>query len=323
MKVVLITGITGQDGSYLAELLLSKEYEVHGIVRHIANINEDRYYRIKHLLDKIHIHFASVEDYPALLEIVQKVKPDECYHLASQSFVADSFKYEFSTLSTNINGTHNMLSIIHQVCPKCKFYFAGSSEMFGKVNDYEDFQNEDTPFNPVSPYAISKVAGFDLTKYYRNSFNMFAVGGILFNHESPRRGSQFISKKIVAAVVNISQKFQKELRVGNIDARRDWGYAPDYVKAMWLMMQKDEPSDYVIATGKSYSVRDFLEIAFSIAKLNYEDYIVIDKDLYRPVDVNYLCGNASKARKELAWKPEVNFSKLVQIMLEYEGLYNL
>lgn len=315
-NIALITGITGQDGSYLAELLLEKGYEVHGIVRHIANIQEDRYYRIKPLLSKISIHFASVEDYPALLDIVQKVKPTECYHLAAQSFVADSFKYEFSTMNTNVNGTHYMLSLIHQIVPGCKFYFAGSSEMFGKVSSFK--QNEKTLFNPVSPYAISKVAGFELTKYYRETFNMFAVSGILFNHESPRRGDQFISKKIVSAVAKIEKGVEDTLRVGNIEAIRDWGYTPDYVRAMWLMMQHSNPDDFVIATGTTHSVKEFLDIAFGLADLRYQDYIVIDEKLYRPNDVHYLCGDYLKANYFLHWEPTVKFEEMIKIMLEHE-----
>jgi len=319
VKKALITGITGQDGSYLAELLLSKGYEVHGIIRHIANLNDNRYYRIAHILSRLHIHFSSIEDYPSLLDIISKVKPDEFYHLAAQSFVADSFKYEFSTLDTNVTGTHNVLSILHQVCPECKFYFAGSSEMFGKSNSI--YQDETTSFNPVSPYGISKVSGFELTKYYRDAFEMFAVGGILFNHESPRRGEQFVSKKIVQAVAKIKKGDETELRIGNINAKRDWGYAPDYVLAMWLMLQQNKAEDFVIATGKTHSVGDFLETAFNLAGLKYRDYVIFDQKLWRPIDINYLCGNAgnaTKAQQQLGWSPSVNFEELVKIMVEDE-----
>lgn len=314
MKTALITGITGQDGSYLAELLLSKDYVVHGIVRHIANLNDNRYYRVANILSKLKIHFASIEDYPTLREIVSKVKPDECYHLAAQSFVADSFKYEHSTLNTNITGTLNMLSIIHQVWPECKFYFAGSSEMFGKSLALK--QDETTSFHPVSPYGISKVAGFELTEYYRRAFNMFAVSGILFNHESPRRGEQFVSKKIVQAVAKIKNGEQTRLRMGNIEAKRDWGYAPDYVRAMWLMLQQNNPEDYVIATGKTYSVEEFLQLAFDEVGLNYKDYLQWnDSTLQRPIDINYLCGDATKAREKLFWEPIIDFKTLVKIMV--------
>lgn len=316
-KVALITGITGQDGSYLAELLLSKDYVVHGIVRHIANLNDNRYYRIANILPKIKIHFASIEDYPTLQHIISSFQPDECYHLAAQSLVADSFKYEQATLDTNINGTHNILSILHQVCPDCKFYFAGSSEMFGKASSFQ--LNEHTPFNPVSPYGISKVAGFQLTKYYRDAFNMFAVSGILFNHESPRRGEQFVSKKIVQAVAKIKNGKETTLRMGNIDVKRDWGYAPDYVRAMWLMLQQNHPEDYVIATGETHSVKDFLKLAFDLVYLRYEDYVSWnDSRLQRPIDINYLCGDALKAKVNLHWQPIINFENLVKIMVQTE-----
>jgi len=317
MKVALITGITGQDGSYLAELLLSKDYVVHGIVRHIANLKDNRYYRIANILRKIKIHFSSIEDYPTLRKIVSEVRPDECYHLASQSFVADSFLYEQATLDTNINGTLNMLSILQQVCPECRFYFAGSSEMFGKSLALK--QDETTSFRPVSPYGISKVAGFGLTEYYRRAFNMFAVSGILFNHESPRRGEQFVSKKIVQAVVKIKRGELTRLRMGNIEAKRDWGYAPDYVRAMWLMLQQNKSEDYVIATGKTHSVEDFLKLAFDEVGLFYKDYVEWnDSTLKRPIDINYLCGDATKAKEKLFWQPIINFERLVKIMVQTE-----
>jgi len=254
MKRALITGITGQDGSYLAELLLKKGYEVHGIVRRVALEDPShRLWRLRDVINKIILHPGSLESYASITKIVQTVKPNECYHLAAQSFVSYSFEDEFSTINTNINGTHYMLSAVKEWAPKCRFYFAGSSEMFGKV--HETPQKETTPFHPRSPYGISKVAGFDLTRNYREAYDLFAVSGILFNHESPRRGFEFVTRKISYAVARIKAGFEKELRVGNLDAARDWGFAGDYVEAMWRMLQQPTADDYVIATGESHTVR--------------------------------------------------------------------
>jgi len=317
MKTALITGITGQDGSYLAELLLSKDYIVHGIVRPLSSIeSSERYKRIYHLMDRIHLHSGSVENYASMFNILKNLRPDECYHLAAQSFVADSFKDEFTTFDVNVNGTHNILSLLHDFHPHCKFYFAGSSEMYGNVSC--SLQDETTPFRPVSPYGVSKLSGYELTKFYRNTFNMFACSGILFNHESPRRGWQFVSKKIVSSAAKIRFEKQKELSLGNIDIRRDWGFAPDYVRAMWLMLQRPTPGDYVIATGETHSLREFLELAFDGFGLDYTKYIKIDPQLYRPVDISTLCGDATKANKMLGWEPLVNFKNLIQIMIDYE-----
>ena len=314
MKKALITGITGQDGSYLSELLLEKGYEVHGIVRRVAL--EDpraRMWRIRHILDRIHIHSASMESYASIFNIISDVKPDECYHLAAQSYVSYSFEDEFSTINTNLNGTHYVLSAIKRQAPDCKFYFAGSSEMFGHVKKTP--QNEDTPFHPRSPYGISKMAGFELTRNYREAYNLFALSGILFNHESPRRGAEFVTRKISTAAAKIKMGAEKEIRLGNLEAKRDWGHARDYVKAMWLMLQQEEPEDFVIATGQSHSVREFLETAFQYAGLDYHEYLVIDDDLYRPSEVNILQGNASKAINKLNWLPNISFENLVKEMV--------
>ena len=317
MKKALITGITVQDGSYLAELLLEKGYRVHGMVRRVALEDpEHRLWRIRHLLDKVILHSASLESYASIFNTVEKVKPDECYHLAAQSFVSYSFEDEFSTINTNINGTHYLLSAIKQKAPKCKFYFAASSEMFGHAK--ETPQNESTPFYPRSPYGISKVAGFDLTRNYREAYGLFALSGILFNHESPRRGFEFVSRKITSATAKIKLGLAKELKLGNLEAKRDWGYAGEYVKAMWLMLQQDEPEDYVIATGESHSVKEFVELAFSFAGLNWKKYIATDNSLYRPAEVNILIGDNSKAKKKLHWKPSIKFPELVKMMVKHD-----
>lgn len=315
IKKALITGITGQDGSYLSELLLSKGYEVHGIVRRVAiESPETRMWRIRHLLDRLVIHSASMESYASIFNIVSDVQPDECYHLAAQSFVSYSFEDEFSTINTNLNGTHYMLSAIKRQAPQCRFYFAASSEMFG--NAKESPQNENTPFHPRSPYGISKMAGFELTKNYREAYGLFTLSGVLFNHESPRRGGEFVTRKISSAAARIKQGLAREIRLGNIDAQRDWGHARDYVRAMWLMLQQDTPEDFVIATGKSHSVRDFLKIAFDYIGLDYQDYLVIDDALYRPSEVNILKGDAAKAREKLGWSPNISFDELAKEMVE-------
>jgi len=313
-KKALITGIAGQDGSYLAEFLLSKGYEVHGIVRRVAIEDpEYRLWRIRHILEKITVHPGSLESYASLFKAVEKIKPDECYHLAAQSFVSYSFQDEFSTLNTNINGTHFLLSALKEKAPKCKIYFAASSEMFGHAK--ETPQNENTSFYPRSPYGISKVAGFDLTRNYREAYNLFACSGICFNHESPRRGFEFVTRKISNAVANIKLGRAKELKLGNLDAKRDWGFAEDYVKAMWLMLQKAKPEDYVIATGETHSVKEFVKLAFDCAGLNWKKYTIIDKSFYRPAEVNILKGDFSKAKRRLKWKPTVTFEGLVKMMV--------
>jgi GDPmannose 4,6-dehydratase len=313
-KRALITGITGQDGSYLAELLLSKGYEVHGIVRRVSL--EDpahRLWRIRHLLDRTTIHSASLENYASVFQVVETVKPHECYHLAAQSFVSYSFDDAFSTINTNINGTLFMLSAIHDRVPDCRFYFAASSEMFGKVD--ETPQNEKTRFHPRSPYGISKVAGFDLVRNYRESYQLFACNGIAFNHESPRRGFEFVTRKITSTIARIKAGLETELRLGNLKPKRDWGFAGDYVKAMWLMLQQDEPDDYVIATNETHSVGEFVEKAFSMVDLNWKDHVVIDPKFYRPAEVRQLKGDYGKAKRLLGWEPSVNFEGLLQMMV--------
>ncbi len=316
MKKALITGITGQDGSYLAEFLLKKgDYEIHGLVRRVALEDpEHRLWRIKHLLDKISLHAGSLESYASVFNVVEKVKPDECYHLAAQSFVSYSFDDEFSTIDTNINGTLHVLSAIRKKVPKCKFYFAASSEMFGKVREIP--QNENTPFHPRSPYGISKVAGFDLTRNYREAYGLFSCNGILFNHESPRRGFEFVTRKITRTVAKIKLGLEKELKLGNLEAKRDWGYAGDYVEAMWLMLQQEKCDDYVIATNETHSVEEFVELAFNCVDLNWKNYVTIDKKFYRPAEVHQLIGDYSKAEKILGWRPKVSFKELVKMMVD-------
>jgi GDPmannose 4,6-dehydratase len=315
LKKALITGIDGQDGSYLSELLLEQGYEVHGIVRRVAlEAPEQHLWRIKHLLNKIIIHAGSLDSYASIFKVVEQVKPDECYHLAAQSFVSYSFEDEFSTISTNINGTHFVLSAIKEKVPQCRFYFAASSEMFGHAKCVP--QNEETPFHPRSPYGISKVAGFDLTRNYREAYKIFAVSGILFNHESPRRGFEFVSRKITMAVAQIKLGLSKELRLGNLEAKRDWGFSGDYVRAMWLILQQPAADDYVIGTGETHSVREFVELAFNYAGLNWKDYVVEDKNFYRPAEVNVLMADYSKAKKTFGWEPKVKFAELVKMMVD-------
>ena len=311
----LITGITGQDGSYLAEHLLTEGYEVHGIVRRVAL--EDparRFNRLAHVLERLTIHPASLESYASLFSIFSRHEFDECYHLAAQSFVAESFADGFSTLNTNINGTHYVLAALRELQPGCRFYFAGSSEMFGKVAEVP--QNEETRFHPRSPYGISKVAGFDLTRNYREAYGMFCASGILFNHESPRRGYEFVTRKITSTVARIKAGAAEELRLGNLDARRDWGHAADYVRAMRLMLARDGPDDYVVATGETHTVREFCERAFARAGLDWERHVRVDERFYRPAEVDLLVGDSSKARRELGWEPRYNFEQLVDEMVD-------
>ena len=314
-RKALITGITGQAGSYLAEHLIELGYEVHGIVRRVALEDPQRRVgRITHLLDKLVLHPASLESYPSIFHVVSQYDFDECYHLAAQSFVAESFTDGFSTMNTNINGTHYMLAALRELRPSCRFYFAGSSEMFGKVKQAP--QNEETAFHPRSPYGISKVAGFDLTRNYREAYGMYCVGGILFNHESPRRGFEFVTRKITSTVAQIKSGVASELRLGNLDAKRDWGHAADYVRAMHLMLQQPEADDYVIATGETHSVREFCELAFSEAGLDFEKYVKTDQRFYRPAEVDLLVGDASKARRLLGWLPQYSFHELVREMVK-------
>ena len=314
VKRALITGITGQDGSYLAELLMEKGYEVHGIVRRVALEDPSRRLaRLRPVLDKITLHAASLESYASLFNVVQSVKPEECYHLAAQSFVSYSFEDEFSTVNTNISGTHFVLSSLKQLVPQCRFYFAGSSEMFG--NAPESPQNEQTPFNPRSSYGISKVAGYHFTRNYREAYKMHASSGLLFNHESPRRGYEFVTRKITSSVARVKAGRLKQLSLGNLDAKRDWGFAGDYVRAMWLMLQQEKPDDYVVATGREHSVREFLEVAFGAAGLKWQDHVTVDERLFRPAEIHILKGNYAKARRMLGWEPTVHFDELVSMMV--------
>ena len=314
-KIALITGITGQDGSYLAELLLSKGYKVHGIVRRVALEDEmHRLWRIRKILNDISLHSASLESYASLFKILQKIKPDEIYHLAAQSYVGYSFEDEFSTFNTNINGTHYILSAVKEFANNVKFYFASSSEMFGKVKFSP--QDENTAFHPRSAYGISKVTGYHLTRNYREAYKLHASNGILFNHESPRRGFEFVTRKISFAAARIKKGLQKKLKLGNTNSKRDWGHAQDYVKAMWLMLQQDNPGDYVVGTGINHSVEEFVKKAFDHVNLNYKDYVIVDKNLIRPTEVDALLANYSKAKKVLKWEPKISFDNLISEMVE-------
>jgi GDPmannose 4,6-dehydratase len=314
-KRALITGITGQDGSYLAELLLKKNYQVHGVVRRVALENKNhRFWRLQKIINKITIHAASLESYASMIKLIQKIKPDEIYHLGAQSYIDYAFKDEFSTMNTNINGTHYILSAIKDFSPKSKFYFAGSSEMFGKVQQTP--QTEMTPFYPRSTYGISKVAGFELTRNYREAYNLFCVSGILFNHESPRRGFEFVTRKISYTVAQIKLGLETKLSLGNISSKRDWGHAKDYVLAMWMMLQQKKPQDFLVSTGKQFSVEQFAEEAFKCVGLNYNKYIKINKNLIRPAEVDSLLGNSNKAKKILRWKPKITFKELVKDMVQ-------
>jgi GDPmannose 4,6-dehydratase len=314
-KRALITGITGQDGSYLAEFLLEQGYEVHGIVRRIAI--EDpahRLWRILAIKDRLHLHAASLESLPSIYRVFQAVKPDECYHLAAQSFVSYSFEDEFSTLNANINGTHYVLAALKDCAPSCRLYFAASSEMFGKVAEVP--QKETTRFHPRSAYGISKVAGFDLTRNYREAYGIRASCGILYNHESPRRGFEFVTRKITSHAARIKLGLIKELKLGNLEAKRDWGHAREYVRAMWMMLQQPRAEDYVIATGEQHTVREFAEIAFSCLGLDYRDHVTLDPQLLRPAEVETLLGDASKAKRDLGWTSKISFKALVAEMVE-------
>ncbi len=311
----LLTGITGQDGSYLAEWLLQNEYEVHGIVRRVALADpERRLSRLRGILPRLQLHAGSLESYASLHRVVDDVRPHECYHLAAQSFVTYSFDDEFSTFNTNINGTHYLLAAIKALAPDCRFYFAGSSEMFGKAEEVP--QTETTRFHPRSSYGISKVAGFHLTCNYREAYGMHASSGILFNHESPRRGYEFVTRKITAGLAAIRAGRSRELRLGNLDARRDWGHARDYVEAMWRMLQQTDPGDYVVATGLDHSVREFADLAFSHAGLDYREFVTTDPEYFRPAEVNVLRGDPSKARRTLGWSHRVGFEQLVREMVD-------
>ncbi len=307
----LITGVTGQDGSYLAEFLLEKGYEVYGMVRRSSTENFER---INHIKDKIELVQADLLDELSLIKLLEAVQPDEIYNLAAMSFVPTSWTQPVLTGEFTAIGVSRILEAVRFACPKAKFYQASSSEMYGKVLEVP--QTEKTPFYPRSPYAVSKVYGHYITVNYRESYDIFAVSGILFNHESPRRGKEFVTRKITDYVARIKLGFEKQLPLGNIDSERDWGFAGDYVRMMWMMLQQDQPTDYVIATGKSHSVKQFLEAAFSVVDLNWQDYVVQDPRFMRPAEVDHLIGDSSKAKNELGWVPEVDFEGLVQMMVE-------
>src|SRR2546421_4505539 len=318
MKKALITGITGQDGSYLAELLLNKGYEVHGIIRRASTFNTQR---IDHLYKDPHIngvrlflHYGDISDSTNLIKLLYRVRPDEVYNLAAQSHVRVSFDIPEYTGDVTGVGAVRIMEAIHETGLKAKFYQASSSEMFGKAQEVP--QRETTPFYPRSPYGAAKLFAHWVTVNYRESYGMFACSGILFNHESPRRGETFVTRKITRAVARIKAGLQDKLYLGNLDARRDWGYAPDYVEAMWLMLQTDEPEDFVIATGETHSVREFVEAAFEHAGLDWEPQVDIDPRYFRPAEVDELLGDASKAAERLGWRPKVAFDELVKIMVD-------
>jgi GDPmannose 4,6-dehydratase len=311
MKRALITGVTGQDGSYLAELLLSKRYKVYGMVRRASTENFER---IEHIRDRITIVQADLLDQLSLIELIESIEPDEVYNLAAMSFVPTSWIQPTLTGEFTALGVTKILEAIKLVNRKIRFYQASSSEMFGKV--LETPQSERTPFYPRSPYGVAKVYGHFITVNYRESYDMYAVSGILFNHESPRRGLEFVTRKISDGVARIALGMSKELRLGNLDARRDWGYAGDYVIAMWLMLQQKQPLDYVVATGVDHSVRDFAEAAFNHVGLRWRRYVKVDKEYYRPAEVHHLLGDSTRARAELGWKPRVDFNGLVRMMVD-------
>jgi GDPmannose 4,6-dehydratase len=311
MKEALITGVTGQDGSYLAEFLLEKGYKVLGMVRRTSTVNFDR---ITHIQNDIELVQGDLLDQVSLIAILQEHRPDEVYNLAAQSFVPTSFKQPVLTGEFTALGVTRMLDAIRLVDKNIRFYQASSSEMFGKVREVP--QSENTPFYPRSPYGAAKVYGHWITINYRESYDLFACSGILFNHESPRRGLEFVTHKVTRGAAKIKLGLANELRLGNLEAQRDWGYAGDYVEAMWLMLQQDEPDDYVIATGKTHSVRELCEVAFGRLGLDYRDYVVSDPKFYRPAEVDQLVGDASKARRVLGWEPRVSFEELIHMMVD-------
>lgn len=310
-KRALITGITGQDGSYLAEFLLEKGYEVCGLVRRSSTVNFER---IRHIQDRIRLLPGDVLDQNSLIEAIRAVEPDEVYNLAAQSFVPTSWNQPVLTGEFTALGVTRLLEALRLVRPEARFYQASSSEMFGRTPEVP--QNENTPFYPRSPYGVAKVYGHWITVNYRESYGMFTASGILFNHESPRRGLEFVTRKVSHTVARIRHGLARELRLGNLEAKRDWGFAGDYVEAMWLMLQQPEPADYVIATGVTHSVRELVDLAFSIAGLRWEDYVIVDPALVRPAEVDHLRGDWTKAREHLGWRPKVNFEELVRMMVE-------
>jgi GDPmannose 4,6-dehydratase len=318
-KRALITGITGQDGSHLADLLLEKGYEVFGMVRRSST---ESFERISHLVDRVTLVQADLLDQPSLVGAIEEAQPTEIYNLAAQSFVPTSWKQPVLTAEFTAVGVTRMLEAMRRVDPAIRFYQASSSEMFGKVREVP--QTETTPFYPRSPYGVAKVYGHFITVNYRESYGLFAVSGILFNHEGPRRGLEFVTRKISDGVARIKLGLADELRLGNLDAKRDWGYAGDYVEAMWMMLQADEPDDYVIATGEEHSVREFAEIAFEHAGVDLERHVVLDPEFLRPAEVDHLVGDATKAREKLGWVPRVSFRELAEMMVDadHERLSN-
>lgn len=311
MKKALITGITGQDGSYLADLLLEQGYKVYGMMRRSSTETSER---IEHLKDKIEILQADLLDELSLISMMEESQPDEIYNLAAMSFVPTSWQQPVLTGEFTGIGVVKMLEAMRRVCPKAKFYQASSSEMYGKVREVP--QTELTPFYPRSPYGVAKAYGHYITVNYRESYDLFAVSGILFNHESPRRGKEFVTRKVTDAAVRIKLGLQSELRMGNLDSKRDWGFAGDYVKAMWLMLQQDQADDYVISTGEEHSVKELVEVSFERVGLDWEKYVVIDPKFIRPAEVDRLLGDCSKAKKVLNWEPKVNFKQLVEMMVD-------
>ncbi len=310
-KCALITGITGQDGSYLADFLLEKGYAVHGMVRRASTETFDR---IEHLRDKIAIHQGDLLDQLSLIRLLEEAQPDELYNLGAMSFVPTSWNQPVLTGEFTALGVTRLLEAVRLVNPKIRIYQASSSEMFGKVREIP--QKETTPFYPRSPYGVAKVYGHFITVNYRESFGLWACSGILFNHESPRRGKEFVTRKVTDTAARIKLGLTDKLHLGNLDARRDWGYAGDYVRAMWLMLQQDEPDDYVISTGEAHSVRELVEIAFDRVGLNWQDYVISEQSLYRPAEVDFLIGDYSKAKDKLGWEPRVSFQELVEMMVD-------
>jgi GDPmannose 4,6-dehydratase len=310
-KRALITGITGQDGSYLAELLLEKGYEVHGLVRRASTTN---YWRIEHLLDRIHLKPGDLLDQLSLIKVIDEVRPDEIYNLAAMSFVPASWDQPLLTGEFNSQGVTRVLEAVRQVDPRIRLYQASSSEMYGKVREVP--QTESTPFYPRSPYGVSKVFAHYITVNYRESYDLFAVSGILFNHESPRRGLEFVTRKVTDGAARIKLGVADSLALGNLDAKRDWGFSGDYVRAMWLMLQQDRADDFVIATGQSHSVQDLVELAFGHVGLDWQKYVRLDPKFLRPAEVDHLIGDPAKAEAALGWKPEVDFAGLVRMMVD-------
>ena len=316
MKKALITGISGQDGSYLSEYLLKQGYEVHGIVRR-SSVAENQDSRLRHIKGNIHTHYGDLSDYPSLVRVVSQVMPDEIYNLGAMSHVRVSFDMPAFTIQTNAIGVLNMLEIYRTLCPTARFYQASSSEMFGNSVDDDGVQRLTTPMNPVSPYGCSKVLGFNLVKHYRNAYNLHACNGILFNHESPRRGSNFVTNKVVKTAVEIKKGLVDKLELGNLDSYRDWGHSKDYVRAMHMIENYDSPDEFIVATGRTHSVRDLCETVFGLLDMNYEDYVVQNPKFMRPEELRYLKGDSSKAREILGWTPEYTFESMMEEMVEY------